>query len=610
MADSNKKEVLPEIPGFRILKTLGRGGMANVYLGLQESMDREVAIKVMLPQLLTDPSFGDRFLREARIAAKLAHPHIVAVIDVGVVNDLYYMAMEYHPGGDLKDKIRKGIGQKEAIRIMKDIAGALDYAHKNGFVHRDIKPDNILFSRSGSAVLSDFGIARAADGGTHLTATGSVVGTPHYMSPEQAQGRPVDGRADLYSLGIMFFQMLTGKVPFTGDSALSIGIKHIRDPIPRLPQGLSKYQTFLDKLLAKEPEQRWQTGADVVRTLEVLEADGTLSDSDTLAATMISGQVQATVVSGQIDATQAMPSGTHTMPSGVQPKKSSSMGLILGLVAVAAVGAGVAWQQGLIGNKPEPVVQQASAPAVDGVAVKIGQLLDEGQAAFNAGNYFTPAGDNAYQKYQAVLALDENNQDAQDGLRSISDLYVANARTAAGNGQTAQAANDLEQAKQADASNPKITVAQAELQAAITAKRKQQAVQVAKASPPPKPRVDPNVARLENALNQASDYLAPSRLSESRLESATRSFEAARRIAPGDERVRELPDQIASGYETLADDQRLNQNWQEARRLARKGLALNPQHRSLKVLLVKIFREEKLATREETVTRRRAFGGF
>ena len=320
MAENEKNEDLPEIPGFKILKTLGRGGMANVYLGLQESMEREVAIKVMLPQLLTDPSFGDRFLREARIAAKLAHPHIVAVIDVGVAGDMYYMAMEYHPGGDLKAKIRKGIGQKEAIRIMKDVAGALDYAHKTGFVHRDIKPDNILFSRSGSAVLSDFGIARAADGGTHLTATGSVVGTPHYMSPEQAQGKPVDGRADLYSLGIMFYQMLVGTVPFNGDSALSIGIKHIRDPIPRLPEGLNKYQTFLDKLLAKEADDRWQTGADVVRTLEVLEADGTLSDSDTLAATMISGQVQATVVSGQIDATQAMPSSV----TGLTPKKSKN----------------------------------------------------------------------------------------------------------------------------------------------------------------------------------------------------------------------------------------------------------------------------------------------
>lgn len=602
MAESEKKEELPEIPGFKILKTLGRGGMANVYLGLQESMEREVAIKVMLPQLLTDPSFGDRFLREARIAAKLAHPHIVAVIDVGVVNDLYYMAMEYHPGGDLKAKIRKGLGQKETIRIMKDIAGALDYAHKTGFVHRDIKPDNILFSRSGSAVLSDFGIARAADGGTHLTATGSVVGTPHYMSPEQAQGRTVDGRADLYSLGIMFYQMLTGKVPFSGDSALSIGIKHIRDPIPRLPEGLSKYQTFLDKLLAKEPDDRWQTGADVVRTLEVLEAEGSLSDSDTLAATMISGQVQATVVSGQIDATQAMPSTV----SGVTPKKSK-MGLVLGVIAVAAIGAGVAWQQGLIGGtKSTPVAQQA-APTMDGVAVKINELLAEGETAFAAGHYLEPAGNNAFQKYQAVLALDENNQDAKQGLRSISDIYVANARKAASGSKTTQATRELDQAKQADATNPKIAVAKAEIDAAIAARKKKKTV-VAKATPPA-PQAESKTARLDRVLSQATDYLAPSRLSESRLQEATHLYETAKGLSPRDRRVRRLPKQIASGYESLADEQRLNQNWGEARRLARIGLQLNPRQLSLKIVLAKIRRDEKAAAREAT-TRRRAFGGF
>jgi len=602
MADSEKKEILPEIPGFKILKTLGRGGMANVYLGLQESMEREVAIKVMLPQLLTDPSFGDRFLREARIAAKLAHPHIVAVIDVGVAGDMYYMAMEFHPGGDLKAKIRKGLGQKEAIRILKDIAGALDYAHKNGFVHRDIKPDNILFSRSGSAVLSDFGIARAADGGTHLTATGSVVGTPHYMSPEQAQGKPVDGRADLYSLGIMFYQMLVGTVPFNGDSALSIGIKHIRDPIPRLPEGLSKYQTFLDKLLAKEPEHRWQTGADVVRTLEVLEADGKLSDSDTLAATMISGQIQATVVSGQIDVTQAMPSSV----SGVAPKKSN-LGLVLGIIAVAAIGAGVAWQQGLIGGKERPPVSQAAAPAEDAVAVKINQLLAAGESAFAAGHYLEPAGNNAAQKYQAVLALDENNEKAKQGLRSISDIYVANARKSANSGNTGQASQELELAKQADVSNPTIAVAQAEIDAAIASGKKKS--QVASAKPAaPKNNVDPGVAKLEQTLRQAEDYLAPSRLSESRLQSATRLYESAKKLSPRDRRVRELPEQIAGGYESLADEQRLNQNWAEAVRLANKGLALMPEHRSLKTLLAKIKDDEQAAS--DSPSRRRAFGGF
>ena len=513
MADSSKKEELPEIPGFRILKTLGRGGMAQVYLGLQESMEREVAIKVMLPQLLVDPSFGDRFLREARIAAKLAHPHIVAVIDVGVSGDLYYMAMEYHPGGDLKGRIRKGLGHKDAIRIMKEIASALDYANSNGFVHRDIKPDNILFSRSGSAVLSDFGIARAANSGTQLTATGSVVGTPHYMSPEQAQGKPVDGRADLYSLGVMFYQMVVGGVPFDGDSAMSIGIKHIRDPIPQLPAHLVKYQGFLDKLLAKDPDDRWQTGADVVRMLEVLEAEGSLEGSITMAAT---------AVSGRVDATQVMPSGV----SGVSQKKKSSLGLVLGVLAIAAIGGGVAWQQGMIGGGNKQV---ASVSA---------------QAPQPAPVIATPA-------------------------------PVANIEPKA-----------------------------AEPEKTVVAK-------AAPVQPAPKPKAapkpDPQAVKLNGYLSDAADYLSPARLSEKRLESATRLYKSASSMAPRDRRVKALPEQIASGYEVLADEQRTLKKWGEAKRLAKKGLALMPDHRSLKTLLAKISSDEEAASEP---TRRRAFGGF
>lgn len=607
MAKSENKEELPEIPGFKILKTLGRGGMAQVYLGLQESMDREVAIKVMLPQLLTDESFGDRFLREARIAAKLAHPHIVSVIDVGVSGELYYMAMEYHPGGDLKEKIRKGIGQKDSIRIMKQIASALDYAHKNGFIHRDIKPDNILFSRSGSAVLSDFGIARAADGGTHLTATGSVVGTPHYMSPEQAQSKPVDGRSDLYSLGIMFYQMLVGKVPFEGDSALSIGIKHIRDPVPRLPEGLAKYQTFLDKLLAKEPDERWQTGADVVRTLEVLEADSDTIGGDTLAATAISGQVQAT---------QVMASGV-TEPSG----KKSRMGVVFGILLVAGIGGFIAYQQAFVGQLTtgstarEAVTDSGNGLEGGEVSKKVAQLLMDAQVDYTAGRYFEPAGKNANQKYHAVLAIDEGNQSAKDGLSNISDIYVANAKKAISANQFTRATETLALAKQADASNPKIAVVEAELTAskASYAKAKSTAAKSRKStsqssSKTHTSRPDPTAAKLASYLSQASDYLSPARLSENRLESATKLYKSAYSLSPKDRRVRQLPEQIAGGYEVLADEKRTEKKWDEANRLASKGLTLMQDHRGLKTLLAKIKSDQEAAS--QSTTRRRAFGGF
>ncbi|HWS26928.1 MAG TPA: serine/threonine-protein kinase, partial [Xanthomonadales bacterium] len=180
---------VPEIPGYRILRPLGRGGMASVYLALQESVEREVALKIMAPQLSADPTFGDRFLREARIAAKLHHRHVVGIYDVGVHRGFHYCTMEYLPGGPVMRRGSPPLALKPALRCVREISLALHYAQEKGFIHRDVKPDNILLREDGSCVLGDFGIARAADSGTLMTKTGSVVGTPHYMSPEQLRGR-------------------------------------------------------------------------------------------------------------------------------------------------------------------------------------------------------------------------------------------------------------------------------------------------------------------------------------------------------------------------------------------------------------------------------------
>src|SRR5690606_22779930 len=241
------------IPGYRLVRPLGRGGMATVYLAVQESVDREVALKVMSPTLLGDPQFGERFLREARIAARLRHRNVVQVHDVAVHGDHHVIAMEYLPHGPVA---RKGDPPREpafALRVVRDIACALDYAHGRGVIHRDIKPDNILLREDGSAALTDFGIARASDV-TRMTRTGAIVGTPHYMSPEQARGQDVDGRADLYSLGIVFHELLVGRVPYAADDSLAVGIMHITAPLPRLSASLVHLQPLLDALLAKQPD--------------------------------------------------------------------------------------------------------------------------------------------------------------------------------------------------------------------------------------------------------------------------------------------------------------------------------------------------------------------
>ncbi|PKM21359.1 MAG: serine/threonine protein kinase, partial [Gammaproteobacteria bacterium HGW-Gammaproteobacteria-14] len=241
-----------QIPGYLVQAEIGRGGMASVHLAIQESCDRPVAIKIMSATLANDPAFAKRFIREAKTMAQLSHPHIVPVFDTGLHDDCHYMTMEHIVGGTLKKKIRdQTLTPEQAERVLKEIASALDYAGEQDLIHRDVKPDNIMFRGDGSAVLMDFGIARPTLSDDALTQIGTVVGTPRYMSPEQHRGKDIDHRSDLYALGAVLFEMLTGKPPYTADDPMALGIKHISEPFPLLPGELRRYQPLLRKLLAK-----------------------------------------------------------------------------------------------------------------------------------------------------------------------------------------------------------------------------------------------------------------------------------------------------------------------------------------------------------------------
>ena len=253
--------------------------MARVYLAVQKKFGRLVALKVMSADYSKDPNFRKRFVRESRINAQLSHPNIVQVYDVGLHENYLYLVMEYLRGGDLNDKLKSGLHIHDLLRVVRDISRALDFAHDKGYIHRDIKPENILFREDGSAVLTDFGIAKVVDSGANLTRHGTVVGTPQYMSPEQAAGRKLDGRSDIYSLGVVFYRMLTGDVPFKADSAVAIGIKHLQDPVPKLPNHLGAFQSVIDRFLAKEVEARFQSGEDISAALDSVRAEGTVPNS-------------------------------------------------------------------------------------------------------------------------------------------------------------------------------------------------------------------------------------------------------------------------------------------------------------------------------------------
>ncbi|WP_404485973.1 serine/threonine-protein kinase [Pseudomonas sp. HT11] len=261
------------IPGYDIEGEIGEGAMASVYLATQRSLERKVALKVMAAALAADPSFCERFLREGKTLARLSHPHTVTIHDIGNVGELYYMAMEYLPNGTLKERIAAGLTPEQGVTLIRQIASALGYAHAQGLVHRDVKPANILFRADGTAVLSDFGIAKSLDDRTQFTQAGFAVGTPSYMSPEQARGQEIDGRADLYALGVVLYEILVGELPYSGTDALSTALAHLTEPLPELPVHHGRYQEVLRKLLAKDPAERFPDAAALLRALDQLPAD-------------------------------------------------------------------------------------------------------------------------------------------------------------------------------------------------------------------------------------------------------------------------------------------------------------------------------------------------
>ncbi len=245
------------IPGYRIEGELGRGGMASVYLARQESLNRKVALKIMNPALGANDDFKARFLNEGRIVAQLNHSHIVTIYDIGCYGHCHYLTMEYLPGGTLREQIRAGLSLQRTVNIAYALGGALHYAHERGIIHRDIKPLNVLFRQDGSPVLTDFGIAKVVGGDSQLTHTGFAVGSVGYMSPEQALGRSIDQRADLYAFGLLLWEMLTGKPPFAASDAFALALKHATEPLPELPVELARCQPLFNRLLAKQPEDRY-----------------------------------------------------------------------------------------------------------------------------------------------------------------------------------------------------------------------------------------------------------------------------------------------------------------------------------------------------------------
>ena len=263
---------------YEIIEELGVGGMATVYRAYDPDFERDVALKVLKRELLEEPELKDRFERETKIVAKLEHAAIVPVYDVGYDYGQLFYVMRYMSGGSLSDRINKGsLDLEQVAYLVLRLADALDYAHRKGIIHRDLKPANILFDEIGNAFISDFGIAKFVKSATRITHSG-IIGTPRYMSPEQALGEETDGRSDLYTLGVLLFEILGGKAPFEATTPLALAYKHATEPPPNLldinPNLPPELGAILQKVLQKKPEDRYPTCAEFANAfLSALPAD-------------------------------------------------------------------------------------------------------------------------------------------------------------------------------------------------------------------------------------------------------------------------------------------------------------------------------------------------
>ena len=261
---------MPDIPGYRVLRRIGKGGMSQVYLGVQESLDRQVAIKVMSPEALADEVSKQRFEQEARTIAKLEHPCIVGIHEVGrSYQGLMYYVLPYLAKGHLGQRDFTN-DEARTFEVLRALLSALEYAHARGIVHRDVKAENVLFDNADRPLLTDFGIALSKKDNTRITTAGLAVGSGGYMAPEQARGEAVDGRADLYSVGVLAYELVTGRLPYLANDPLALALMHAQDPIPRLSADKKHWQGFIDRAMAKMPENRFRNAQQMLGALNQL----------------------------------------------------------------------------------------------------------------------------------------------------------------------------------------------------------------------------------------------------------------------------------------------------------------------------------------------------
>ncbi|UHQ53702.1 serine/threonine-protein kinase [Microbulbifer sp. YPW16] len=425
-----------QIPGYTIHAAIGHGGMASVYLATQESLDRKVAIKVL--RNCADAEFGQRFINEARFIAGLNNPHLITIYDVASMESGdYYIAMEFVGNGDVIENADRFTRPAPILALIRQVAEGLSIVHDNGIIHRDVKPTNILFRADGTAVLTDFGIAKNVESDSDLTQSGLSLGSPSYSSPEQAQCHPLDITTDIYSLGVVLLELLLGRNPFKGDSHTSTAVNHIQLPVPELPEEFDYLAPLVERMLAKDPRDRYPSCRELIADIDrVLEGDDSQQTDITLPfirqrrlagpagqkaklltvascvllLTVYFGFFYKTPTEREIErlleqAQLSMDAGRFMLPTGNNARNYYSQVLALDNSNLEAI----------LGRKTAEKKQLDS-------------YLKQGAQALQDGRLQQPEGNNALHYYRQALALDQDNARANAGIARVIDEFVRLAR--------------------------------------------------------------------------------------------------------------------------------------------------------------------------------------
>jgi len=397
------------IPGYKIEHLIAEGGTSSVYLAIQESLRRHVAIKLL--RKFDNPEQLTRFFNEGQIIASLNHRNVINIHDIGVTdNGRPYISMEYLEGGDLDARIPKKVDPPDALQWLEALGNCLDFVHRKGIIHRDIKPGNILFHKDGTPILTDFGTAKQQESDARLTMDGRAFGSPYYISPEQAASKKLDRRTDIYSLGIVLYEMLTGNKPYKGDSHIETIVAHMSDPLPVLPPELHRYRTLINKMIAKSPDDRFTNAAEMVRFVQQLRKPvkkarrmtwapaGAIATILGIGGAVLIGQSiipernEHPATPGMTISEAVIPESTPVIVEMPSPEPSDSV-------------------------KETPVATSNNEQYIE-------ELLSQAAAALEEYRLTTPENNNAYHYYQQILELQPQHEEAIKGNNRIADAYA------------------------------------------------------------------------------------------------------------------------------------------------------------------------------------------